>query len=189
MSSLELAGVEAGFADLALESQVVFRGALEALSRPGRIVECRRAATALALALLDQDTKLWLSPRATREAMTLRFHTGCPIVEEAAAADFLLVAEPAELPALDSLACGSDEAPHRSATVILRVGSLDGGEGGWKLSGPGIQGAARLRAAGLGAGFAEQWKRNGKRFPRGVDLFLCAGDRLCGLPRTTLLEA
>jgi len=186
--TLDLHGVQEGFADLALESQGVFRGALEALSRPGKIVECRRAATALALALLDQDTRLWLSPRAKREAMTLRFHTGCPIVEDAATAEFLLVADPAELPELDSLACGTDEAPHHSATVILRVASLDGGEGGWKLSGPGIQGTARLRAAGLGGAFAEQWKRNGKRFPRGVDVFLCAGDRLCGLPRTTLLE-
>jgi len=188
MNSLELTGVEPGFADLALESQAVFRGALEALSRPGRIVECRRAATALALALLDQDTRLWLSPRARREAATLRFHTGCPVVAEAAAADFLLVGEPAELPELDSLACGSDEAPHRSASVILRVASL-ADDGGWKLSGPGIHGTAQLRVGGLGAQFLEQWARNGKRFPRGVDLFLCSGDRLCGLPRTTLLEA
>lgn len=188
MSSLDLGGVQAGFADLALESQVVFRGALEALSRPGRIVECRRAANALALALLDQDTSLWLSPRAKREAATLRFHTGCVVVGDAASADFLLIDDAAELPALDTLACGSDEAPHRSASVILRVASL-ADDTGWKLSGPGIHGTARLHAGGLGAPFLEQWARNGKRFPRGVDLFLCAGDRLCGLPRTTLLEA
>ena len=188
MSALDLGGVEAGFADLALESQAVFRGALEALSRPGRIVECRRAATALALALLDQDTRLWLSPRAQREAATLRFHTGFVPAADAAGADFLLVAEPAELPDLDALACGTDESPHRSASVILRVASLSD-EGGWKLSGPGIHGTARLRVGGLGTPFLEQWARNGKRFPRGVDLFLCADDRLCGLPRTTLLEA
>jgi alpha-D-ribose 1-methylphosphonate 5-triphosphate synthase subunit PhnH len=188
MSVLDLSGVEAGFADLALESQVVFRGALEALSRPGKIVDCRRAATALALALLDQDTRLWASPRAKRETATLRFHTGCALVAEAAEADFLLVGDAAELPDLDSLACGSDEAPHRSASVILRVASL-AADGGWKLSGPGIHGAVHLRVGGLGAAFLEQWARNGKRFPRGVDLFLCAGDRLCGLPRTTLLEA
>jgi alpha-D-ribose 1-methylphosphonate 5-triphosphate synthase subunit PhnH len=186
--SFDLSGVETGFADLALESQAVFRGALEALSRPGKIVECRRAATALALALLDQDTRLWASQRAKRETATLRFHTGCNMVEQAAQADFLLVADVAELPDLDSLACGSDEAPHRSATIILRVASL-AADGGWKLSGPGIHGAAQLRVGGLGAPFLEQWARNGKRFPRGVDLFLCAGDRLCGLPRTTLLEA
>jgi len=186
--SLDLGGVEAGFADGALESQAVFRGALEALSRPGRIVDCRRAASALALALLDQDTRLWLSPGAQREGLSLRFHTGCAIVPAAADADFLLVDDAGELPQLDSLAGGSDEAPHRSATVILRVASL-GAEGGWKLSGPGIHGSVRLRAGGLGAPFLEQWTRNGKRFPRGVDLFLCAGDRLCGLPRTTLLEA
>jgi alpha-D-ribose 1-methylphosphonate 5-triphosphate synthase subunit PhnH len=186
--SLDLSGVETGFADLALESQAVFRGALEALSHPGKIVECRRAAAALALALLDQDTRLWASPKAQRETATLRFHTGCTLVAEAAEADFLLVAEAAELPDLESLACGSDEAPHRSATIILRVASL-AADGGWKLSGPGIHGTAQLRVGGLGAPFLEQWARNGKRFPRGVDLFLCAGDRLCGLPRTTLLEA
>ena len=186
--SFDLSGVETGFADLALESQAVFRGALEALSHPGKIVECRRAATALALALLDQDTRLWASPRAKRETSTLRFHTGCVVIAEAAEADFLLVADTAELPDLESLACGSDEAPHRSATVILRVAWL-AAEGGWKLSGPGIHGTAHLRVGGLGAPFLEQWARNARRFPRGVDLFLCAGDRLCGLPRTTLLEA
>lgn len=187
MSALDLGGVEAGFADPALESQAVFRGALEALSRPGRIVECRRAATALALALLDQDTRLWVSPGANGEAASLRFHTGCALVDAAADAEFLLVGGAADLPELDSLACGTDETPHRSATVILRVASL-AADSGWKLSGPGIRGAARLRVAGLGAAFLEQWARNGKRFPRGVDLFLCAGDRLCGLPRTTLVE-
>ena len=60
---VDLAGVEPGFADLALESQGVFRSALDALSRPGRIVECRRAGDLRSpLALLDQDTRLWLSP-------------------------------------------------------------------------------------------------------------------------------
>src|SRR5262245_61448376 len=186
--TLDLSGVQEGFEDLALESQGVFRGALEALSRPGKIVECRRAATSLALALLDQDTRLWVSPQAQRESMTLRFHTGCTLVAEPAEADFLLVGAPAELPDLESLASGTDEAPHRSATVILRVASLEDGDG-WKLSGPGIHGTARLRVVGLGAPFLAQWARNGKRFPRGVDLFLCAGDRLCGLPRTTLVEA
>jgi alpha-D-ribose 1-methylphosphonate 5-triphosphate synthase subunit PhnH len=190
--------VGAGFGDAALASQRVFRGALEALSRPGRIVQVpsdaeppaglQPAAAALALTLLDQDTRLWLDgPGAAQAAAFLRFHTGCPITRNAGEADFVLL--PALLlPPLETFACGSDEYPNRSATLLLQVDSLDAGEG-WRLSGPGIRGAARLRVGGLAAGFAAQWARNARRFPCGVDVFFACGERLCALPRTTRIEA
>jgi alpha-D-ribose 1-methylphosphonate 5-triphosphate synthase subunit PhnG len=61
--------------------------------------------------------------------------------------------------------------------------------GSWRLSGPGIRGEARLHAAGLGVDFLAQWRHNAKRFPCGVDVFLASGTRICGLPRTTRIEA
>jgi alpha-D-ribose 1-methylphosphonate 5-triphosphate synthase subunit PhnH len=188
MSAIDLGAVIPGFDDPAFGSQAAFRAALRALSRPGTLVECERAAYPLALALLDQDTHLWVSPAMQRLAASLRFHTGCALVDDAARADFVLVGNPEEMPALDSLALGTDEAPQRSATVILVVDEI-ARDGGWRLSGPGLAGHARLRVPALGASFLEQWQANGRRFPRGVDVFLCSGERVCGLPRTTRIDA
>jgi alpha-D-ribose 1-methylphosphonate 5-triphosphate synthase subunit PhnH len=187
MSRIDLSGIEPGFVEPTLDAQAAFRSALQALSRPGTLVKCERAAFALCLALLDHDTRVWLSPAAAMLAPSLRFHTGCPVAGRPEEADFLLVGSPAELPELARLGSGSDEAPHRSASVMIEVAQLRD-DGGWKLSGPGIRGAARLHASGLDGGFAAQWVANGKRFPRGVDLFLCSGNRLCGLPRTTCID-
>jgi alpha-D-ribose 1-methylphosphonate 5-triphosphate synthase subunit PhnH len=188
MSTLDLASVLPGFDDPAFGSQAAFRAALQALSRPGIIVDCERAAYSLCLALLDQDTRLWLSPAAQAFGPSLRFHTGCVLVSEVSQADFVMVGTAREMPPLESLAVGSDEAPHRSATLIVEVDEL-ADEGGWKLSGPGIPGEARLRVPALGERFLEEWKANGRRFPRGLDVFLCSGGRVCGLPRTTRIEA
>jgi alpha-D-ribose 1-methylphosphonate 5-triphosphate synthase subunit PhnH len=190
--------IGAAFGEPALASQRVFRGALEALSRPGRIVQVasdaqppaglQTAAAALALALLDQDTRLWLAGTGTAEAAAfLRFHTGCTIAGDPGEADFALLPA-ALLPPLESFACGSEEYPDRSATLIVQAASLHGDEG-WQLSGPGIRDTARLRVGGLGAGFAAQWARNGRRFPCGVDLFFTCGEQLCALPRTTRIGA
>jgi alpha-D-ribose 1-methylphosphonate 5-triphosphate synthase subunit PhnH len=42
--------------------------------------------------------------------------------------------------------------------------------------------------AGLPLEFWDAARANAARFPRGVDLLLCAGDRLAALPRTTRVE-
>lgn len=199
MSAVELAGMGRGFADPALASQAVFRRALEALSRPGRLVkiECDAdvpegvdpAACALALALLDQDTALWCSPSVStaRAGGFLRFHTGCTLVPRAEEGQFALAAA-AELPPLERFCAGSDDYPDRSATLIVQVDGLREG-GGWQLSGPGIKGSARIACAGLPEDFAAQWHRNAARYPRGIDVVLTCGRLACGLPRTTRLEA
>lgn len=188
MSGVELGSVLPGFDDPAFGSQAAFRAALQALSRPGVLVDCERAAYSLCLALLDQDTRLWLSPAARAFGPSLRFHTGCILVPGVSQADFVMAGTASEMPPLESLATGSDEAPHCSATLIVEVGEL-ADDGGWKLGGPGIPGEARLRVPALGERFLEEWKANGTRFPRGVDAFLCSGGRVCGLPRTTRIGA
>jgi alpha-D-ribose 1-methylphosphonate 5-triphosphate synthase subunit PhnH len=207
MSAMDLAGVGPGFADPVLDSQAAFRGCLAALATPGRLVRLNAgldeipglhaAASALLLALLDQDTRLWISPgfAAGRVATTFKFHTGCSFAAAPGEADFALVSAAEELPPLDAFSAGSAEYPERSATVVLQVpaiddtGAADGGEGAWRLSGPGIRGEARLSIPALGNGFLAQWERNRVRFPRGVDFYLSSGERICGLPRTTRIEA
>lgn len=187
-----------GFGDPALASQAAFRRALDALSRPGRVVtiDCDAevppgvdpAACALALALLDQDTALWCAPSLGASCVGgyLRFHTGCALVARPEAAHFALAAG-ADLPALERFAAGSEDYPDRSATLLVQVPGLRD-DAGWSLSGPGIRGRARLACDGLPEDFAAQWSRNAARYPRGVDAFLTCGRRVCGLPRSTRLE-
>ncbi|RAI60537.1 phosphonate C-P lyase system protein PhnH [Roseicella frigidaeris] len=189
------ATLAAGFAEPVLDAQACFRAALEAMARPGRVQRVAAppeappplggAAAALLLTLADADTPVWLDAGPEAEAWA-RFHAGCPIAAAPGEAAFLLAAGP--MPPLASLAAGSEEEPHRSATLILQVAALAEGEG-WRLSGPGIEREHRLRVEGLPPGFAADWAANQARFPQGVDLFLCAGDRLAALPRTTHLAA
>lgn len=167
---------------------------------PGAIVELRaaieppdelhEACAALALALFDRDTTVWLSPSADarRPRAYLRLHTDCRQVAETTLADFALVARADELPSLARLCAGTQECPQRSTTLILQLDGLDE-DGPWRLSGPGIRGERRLAAQGLGEPFLSEWARNARLFPRGVDAFLVSGRRMCGLPRTTRLRA
>ena len=196
---LDLEKVRPGFADVVAGSQAVFRRCLAALSRPGTVVDCsadveppagvNAAANALLLALVDQDCRLWLSPGfPAAVAEHFRFHTGCALVGDPAAADFALIAAPHELPPLESFSAGSDEHPDTSATLVVQVEGL-AQDGPWRLTGPGIRESVRLLAGGLGVPFVAQWTLSGKRFPRGVDVYFTSGSRLCGLPRTTRIEA
>jgi len=197
---LDLERIEGGFEDAVLDSQAAFRVALSALSKPGRILEVapcptapqgvHPAANALLLALLDQDTRLWLSPSLRNDALAghFRFHTGCRIAATEDSADFALVACAAELPALDAFCPGDDEHPERSTTLVLQVDVLEPA-GGWRLTGPGIKDAVRLAAGLPVAAFAAQWASNHRRFPGGIDMFFACGRSLCGLPRSTRLDA
>jgi alpha-D-ribose 1-methylphosphonate 5-triphosphate synthase subunit PhnH len=199
-AGFDLSRVSAGFADPVVTSQSVYRDSLEALSHPGQLVDIVSSAKApvgvhasscaLLLALLDQDTRLWVSPGLARGDAPgyFRFHTGCTLTTEPALADFALVAQPAELPPLHGFASGSEAYPDRSATLVVQVNSLEAGRG-WTLSGPGIRSTRCLSAEGLGDAFVAQWAQNRRGFPRGVDLFLACGVRVAGLPRTTRLEA
>jgi len=186
---------ETGLGDPVLDSQAAFRGCLDALSTPGTVITLGGglhalpgldpAAGTLLLSLLDQDTRLWLSPGAggAQIATSLKFHTGCSFAADPGEADFALVARVHELPALESFSAGSQDYPERSATVVLQVPAI--ADSGWRLSGPGVRGEARLSVPALGEAFFAQWGRNHARFPRGVDLYFSCGERLCALPRTT----
>ena len=191
----------AGFNDTTLDSQRAFRTALDALSRPGRIVTMpdllpdgapaplMPATAALALALFDYETPVWLDGAADTPAVRdwLRFHCGCPLVADRAQARFALLAgapgSPGTMAGFDT---GTDAYPDRSATLIWQVGSLSEGSA-YRLAGPGIAQEESLKTNSLYAGFDSDWQKNAKLFPRGLDLFLVAGDRLAGLPRTVTI--
>lgn len=183
-----------GFADPVLDAQACFRAVLEAMSRPGRVVRAGAAlrppaplapaAAAVLLALADADTPLWSDGGADAGAW-LRFHCGAPFV--AAPGDAVFALATGTPPPLDALAAGTEEQPQRGATLVVQVAALEAGTG-WRLTGPGIEHEHRLSVRGAPAGFLAAWAENRARFPRGVDVVLCAGDRLAALPRSVAIQ-
>ncbi len=188
-----------GLADPVIDGQRIFRRLLDAMARPGTIVTLAPlpaapgpldpATAAVALALADRETAVWLDDAAGTAAVRrhLRFHCGCPLASDPAQADFVIAADMRALPPLDAFNPGSDEYPDRSTTLILQVPVLIGGEA-WTLAGPGIRDRAAMAIAGLPVGFRDQVVANNAGFPRGVDLIFTSGAQLCALPRSTRLE-
>lgn len=191
----------AGLADPVIAAQSTFRAVMEAMARPGSIQRVTvdvgvpaglmRATAAIALALFDHDTPIWLDPKlaaAPDIAAWLKFHAGAPVVAEAANAGFALVADGASLPNLESFALGSGEYPDRSTTLILQVENLSEGRD-YALRGPGIGGTARLRAKIAPENLFDRLAINETLFPRGIDVVLIHGDSMVAIPRTTRLVA
>jgi alpha-D-ribose 1-methylphosphonate 5-triphosphate synthase subunit PhnH len=196
-----MTAIAAGFSDSVLGAQRVFRAVMDALARPGSIVRIAGlpappapmspAAGAIALALADYDTPLWLDqPLAAAGQVTawLRFHTGAPITADPARAAFAFLADPARLPALETFALGTPEYPDRSTTLVLQVESFADG-GAMRLSGPGIAGSQTFSAKPLALDFAARLAENRALFPRGVDLLLATQDEVAGLPRSVRVTA
>jgi alpha-D-ribose 1-methylphosphonate 5-triphosphate synthase subunit PhnH len=194
------AALRPGFADPVRAAQTVFRAVLDALARPGTVHELPAlldppppltpALAAVALALADAETGLWLDAPLAASAEVgdwLRFHAGAGILAEPGDAAFALVADAARLPAFASFAQGTDEYPDRSVTLVLAVDALAAGDG-MTLRGPGILDTARLRASPLPSDFAPRMRANRVLFPRGVDLLLAGPGRVAGLPRSVEVE-
>lgn len=187
--------IKPGFRDPVLDSQAVFRAVLDAMARPGRLhrvstlddvpAPLAPATAAVCLALVDQDTPLWIAPdlRSQGTETFLRFHCGCPLVDDRTKAAFA-IASAAKLPGLDGFAIGDDAYPETSTTVIVQTRGLAAGEG-LTLRGPGIEDTHRLAVSGLRNGVWREWADNGLLFPCGVDLILVDGQTLAALPRTT----
>lgn len=187
-----------GFGNPVEDAQQVFRHTLDAMARPGTVQPLpvtsgvpeglSPAQAALLLTLADADTPVWLPagvPAAVRAF--LRFHCGCPLVDDVGAATFVCVPAGHARPPLSACAQGEPAYPDRSATLIVEVASLDVGEA-LSLRGPGIETTRALRVAGLPEDFRAQWGANHAAFPLGVDLLLTSGDQFCALARTTQLE-
>jgi alpha-D-ribose 1-methylphosphonate 5-triphosphate synthase subunit PhnH len=182
-----------GFADPVTDAQVTFRAVLDAMAHPGRAYRVaglmppaplNQAAAAALLTLVDHETPLWIDPDGASTAAWIAFHTGAPRIADPAQAAFALALA---LPDLAALPNGTDEAPETSATVILQVDGFDDGRR-YRLAGPGLRTPEIVSIGGLPPDFAAIWQGNRGLFPRGVDLILCAGDRLAALPRSVSIE-
>lgn len=204
------AALAPGLEDPTRDSQQVFRAALEALARPGTPQAVAGPAGApgalgpalagVLLTLLDAESPVHLAGDLGEDddvRTHLSFHTGAPLVEDAARAD-MIVAAPADVPRLGGLSLGTDEAPHRSATVIIDARGTGTGAGtatdfdtstpALEATGPGIESTVLLRMPWARPGLLEERAQLAELFPRGVDLLVVAESTILGLPRTTRLR-
>jgi alpha-D-ribose 1-methylphosphonate 5-triphosphate synthase subunit PhnH len=148
------AAAKRGFANPVLDAQASFRGVLSAVAEPGT-VHCvakpagccpgfSAAMTALALTLLDFETRLWLDvgPQSAAAAY-LRFQAGAHVVSAPGQAAFAFVTQPAKMLPLSAFAQGTLEFPDTSCTIIMDVRAIETTRG-LRLTGPGIPGTRRL---------------------------------------------
>ena len=182
--------LQGGFDDPATDAARAFRAAMQAMARPGRIetvagamppAPLSVAAGVLLLTLCDPDTPLHLGGAHDCAAVRdwVAFHTGAPLAG-AGEATFAL-GRWAALAPIDRFAAGTPDYPDRSATMIVEMDALS--PQGARLTGPGIDGTAHLSLPDVAA-----FRANAALFPLGRDTFLCAGDRLAALPRSTQVE-
>lgn len=189
-------GFGAGFADPVHDAQRVFRAVMAAMAEPGRRIALPAAPAApaalpgqlaaLALALADFETPVWLGPDLTGHddvARYLKFFAGTSIVADPEAATFALVTDAAAMPPLTAFAQGSLEYPDRSATLLIAVSSLDDGPA-LTFHGPGIQKTASLAPQPQPMNFRDQLVANRALFPRGVDIVLATSTHVAALPRS-----
>lgn len=192
--------LEGGFVEPVLGAQRGFRALMDALANPGTIRQLDLGVSppapltaelaVVALTLCDRESPFWLDSQlidSTSVSAWIRFHTGAPVITEAAAAHFALLADAANLLPLGRFSLGTDEYPDRSTTVAVALPSLSGGVP-FTLRGPGIKDEVTIAPAGLPGDFHAQWLENQAQFPRGVDLLLVAGGEVIGLPRTVRIS-
>jgi alpha-D-ribose 1-methylphosphonate 5-triphosphate synthase subunit PhnH len=178
-----------GFANAA-QAQSCFRAVLRALSRPGEIVEIAGdlpraaslspAASAILLTLADASTAVSLEETQARDWLV--FHAGARMAA-VADADFVVART---RPRLSLLRNGTDDEPEAGATLILELQGFAGRR--CRLTGPGIERETILPLP-LDEDFFTEWAARNRLHPRGVDILLCAGRQVMGLPRGTRIEA
>ena len=131
--------------------------------------------------LCGPETPIWLSPSLKTEEIVgwFKFHTGAGLAPRAEA-EFAFGSWE-ELSPITDFQIGVSEYPDRSATLIVEV---DAHGTAHRLTGPGIETVAHLTLPD-----PEAFRMNRALFPLGLDFFLTAGDRIAGVPRTTIVEA
>jgi alpha-D-ribose 1-methylphosphonate 5-triphosphate synthase subunit PhnH len=182
-----------GFADPVGEAHATFRAVLDAMAHPGRVASAGaglqppaplcQAAAAVLLTLIDADTPLWLADAFSPARDWIAFHCGALLAADPARAAFALTTS---LPDLTLLPGGSDESPETSATLIVQVAGFERGQR-LVLSGPGLREPFAVTVDGLPTDFPALWSENASKYPRGIDLLLCAGAELVALPRSVAI--
>ena len=189
-----------GFPGPVLDAQATYRCLLAAIARPGTVHTLPtlppspsllfETSAAICLTLLDLHTPVWMDIDLNRHESTvdyLRFHCGCPIVQQRNEAAFALITDsepPIDIFEFDQ---GTSEYPDRSATLIIQIKELLPDKG-YRLTGPGIADVRQLAVEGLDENLFMQFRRNRDQYPLGVDIFLVSPQEICSLPRTVRIK-
>ena len=190
----------AAFPEPVLASQATFRAMMDAFARPGTVQRLPRGAAApspmsagaaaVALAMLDYETPVWLDAALAQGAQVadwIRLHSGARVTSEPAEAAFAFIADPAHAPAFEVFSPGTLEYPDRSATLVLQVEDFGSGDG-LLLSGPGIADVRNFSAQPLPGDFQARIAANRALFPRGVDVVLVSPEAVAALPRSVTAQ-
>lgn len=190
---------DGGFADPVFASQNIFHAVMHGFSTPGSIANLGdrasgpaplcAAACAILLTLADYDTPVWIEDTDAKKdvASWLTFHSGAPLAQDAAQASFVLLSVATDVSRWQTYAHGTMEYPDRSATIILPVRSMHGGQA-LELTGPGIETTRLIAPSGLPAGFVDAMSMNAASYPLGFDILVVCGAEALALPRTTRIR-
>lgn len=176
-----------GFSDPAIQSALAFRNVMQAMARPGEILDIAgaeppaplsAAAGCVLLTLCDSDTPIHLAGGADTPEIRawIAFHTGAPFSGPSHC--MFAIGTWDALGPLSAYPVGTSEYPDRSATLIVESPRLD--QLGATLKGPGIKTSTTLSLPETQA-----FQNNREMFPLGLDFIFTSGDRLAALPRST----
>jgi len=193
------------FFDSVHDVQRAFRKLVDAMSRPGLVVDlgeqanklepvgpCLSSTLLAAIMLMDTEVAFHVCSRHCAETIGLLKELTNAKTAAAGEADFVFVLR-------DSADGGLEEAirraksgdlidPHLSATIIVEVEEV-AEDGELRLTGPGIDGERFVRIGAEGDWLAAREEKN-REFPMGVDMiFVDARHRAVCLPRTTQIAA
>jgi alpha-D-ribose 1-methylphosphonate 5-triphosphate synthase subunit PhnH len=189
------------------ESRRIFRAMLEAVARPGGLVELRAAAPVdpvvlAALALADIEVAVAVVGDADRAVATgrmLRRSTGAAIVD-AECADLVVATGPLSAAAVGVLRRGDAVRPEDGARLVIEAAHIASAEPAtppylsrtlvtiW-LVGPGVRTGRLVSVDGVSAEVFEALQVANSDHPAGVDTWIVAADGTClGIPRSCRIE-
>lgn len=164
-----------------------FIALMNALSFPGRVFtlptddNTQDSFRAIADTLLDIETS-YHTPDATLTEYLARSSAHVQPIEDAA---YVFVPTDLTLDLLGRVSVGTMLNPEEATTLILGCQLGAGQSTVWQ--GPGIPSTITVEVEGLPSAFWEV-RQQAIHYPMGWDAFLVDGNRVMGLPRTTIVE-
>ena len=168
--------------------QRCYRSLLQAMSYPGQVQSMpvsgsADATLAILATLMDAEVSLSDHNCLLDQATWLLLQSQNSSSDQA---DFILCrgdSAPELSPRLGTLS-----SPEKSATLIIKVASVNAGGLKLKMTGPGVKGVQELYLEGLDPHWLLQRQQWVSAFPLGVDILLVDQSSVVGMPRTTRVE-
>lgn len=188
-----------GLRDPGPDATNIFRQLMDAMSRPGKIVDLPEmqanpvglydSATALILTLTDYDSPVWIDAALDSKQLRgfLALHAGAPVTPVAEKAHFAFLSGLEGCANWPVFSIGTPEFPDQSTTLIVQVADLDSGMS-VTLKGPGIREEEVIRPAGISADFVEWFARNQLTYPCGIDVVFASPRQILAVPRSITME-